>query len=93
METSSRDGKRQRIFIKESRQSGSIVTGNIKSEMMAISSGMLNTLHYNPVKHGLTKAPKLWPYATFHRYVHRGMCHVDWGANNEIAFSHDIGNE
>ncbi len=50
-------------------------------------------IHYNPVKHGLTKAPKLWPHSSFHRYARQGMYHVDWGADNEIAFGHDIGNE
>ena len=29
-------------------------------------------IHYNPVKHGLAKAPKLWPHSTFHRYVRKG---------------------
>jgi len=50
-------------------------------------------IHYNPVKHGLTKAPKLWPHSTFHRYVKQGLYHADWGADNEIAFEQHIGNE
>ena len=50
-------------------------------------------IHYNPVKHGLTKAPKLWPHSSFHRYVDQGKNHVDWGAENEITFDHDVGNE
>ncbi len=50
-------------------------------------------IHYNPVKHGLTQAPKLWPHSSFHRYVQQGQYHIDWGADSKIAFSHDIGNE
>jgi hypothetical protein len=30
-------------------------------------------IHYNPVKHGLTKAPGDWDYSSFHRYVNEGM--------------------
>ncbi|NJN47475.1 MAG: hypothetical protein HC808_14480 [Candidatus Competibacteraceae bacterium] len=26
-------------------------------------------LHYNPVKHGVTDCPRLWPYSTFHHWV------------------------
>jgi putative transposase len=29
-------------------------------------------IHYNPVKHGLAKAPKDWMFSTFHRYVKGG---------------------
>lgn len=35
--------------------------------------------HYNPVKHGLCRAPQEWPYSTFHRYAGAGICPVDWG--------------
>ncbi|HEY6529730.1 MAG TPA: transposase [Cellvibrionaceae bacterium] len=38
----------------------------------------LNYCHYNPVKHGLTKQPKDWPYSTFHRYVKMGWYCEDW---------------
>jgi REP-associated tyrosine transposase len=36
-------------------------------------------IHYNPVKHGLTKTAAEWPYSTFHRYVERGIYPPDWG--------------
>jgi putative transposase len=50
-------------------------------------------IHYNPVKHGLSKSPKLWPHSTFHRYVNQGIYPVDWGADKEILFDHHVGNE
>lgn len=30
-------------------------------------------IHFNPVKHGLVKQVKAWPYSTFHRYVTEGI--------------------
>ena len=50
-------------------------------------------IHYNPLKHGLTKSPKLWPLSSFHRYVKQGLYHDTWGANGEIVFEHSVGNE
>ncbi|MFN3397300.1 MAG: REP-associated tyrosine transposase [Sulfurimicrobium sp.] len=38
-------------------------------------------IHYNPVKHGHTKAPMAWPHSSLHRYVRDGILPVDWGAN------------
>jgi putative transposase len=35
-------------------------------------------IHYNPVKHGLTKQVRDWPYSTFHRYVETGIYSLDW---------------
>jgi putative transposase len=28
-------------------------------------------IHYNPVKHGLVKAPRDWEHSSFHRYVRK----------------------
>jgi len=50
-------------------------------------------IHYNPIKHGLAKAPKDWEYSSFHRYVQNGIYDVIWGAKQEIIFSGNIGNE
>lgn len=50
-------------------------------------------IHYNPVKHGLAKAPRDWPYSTFHRYVREGKYMPDWGAKPQIEFANDIGKE
>ena len=35
-------------------------------------------IHYNPVKHGLTAAPKDWEYSSFHRYVKSGLYDQMW---------------
>ncbi len=37
-------------------------------------------IHYNPVKHGLCSAPKLWPFSSFHRFVKEGKYELDWGS-------------
>ncbi len=39
----------------------------------------LDYIHWNPVKHGLVKMVKDWPYSTFHRYVAQGIYPGDWG--------------
>jgi putative transposase len=39
----------------------------------------LDYIHYNPVKHGLVAAPRLWPYSTFAKYVQWGEYEPDWG--------------
>ncbi|MCP4749918.1 MAG: transposase [Proteobacteria bacterium] len=36
-------------------------------------------IHYNPVKHGLTKRPGDWKYSSFNRYVKQGLYPKDWG--------------
>jgi len=36
-------------------------------------------IHYNPVKHGLVKPVKDWPYSTFHNYVKKGFYPSNWG--------------
>ncbi len=37
--------------------------------------------HINPVKHGLVKQVRDWPYSTFHRLVDEGVYPVDWGGS------------
>lgn len=53
----------------------------------------LEYIHYNPVKHGLVKAPREWPYSSFHRYVHQGKYPADWAAGESIDFGEAYGNE
>jgi putative transposase len=53
----------------------------------------LDYIHYNPVKHGLAKAPKDWQYSSFKRYVSQGIYDLDWGSNEEILFDENIGIE
>ena len=50
-------------------------------------------IHYNPIKHGLVKAPGDWKYSTFHRFVKDGLYDLDWGAHNEILFDVTVGKE
>ncbi len=38
-------------------------------------------IHYNPVKHGLVKRVRDWPYSTFARYVANGIYPIDWGGD------------
>ncbi len=35
-------------------------------------------IHFNPVKHGLTKQVKDWPYSSFHSYVKKGILENNW---------------
>jgi len=44
-------------------------------------------IHYNPMKHGLVRRVRAWPYSTFHRYVRQGIYPEDWGG--EILFAGD----
>lgn len=38
-------------------------------------------IHYNPVRHGLVRAARDWPYSTFHRFVEQGLLDEMWGSN------------
>jgi putative transposase len=40
-------------------------------------------IHYNPVKHGLVRAPIEWPYSSFHRFVRLGVYPPEWGRTEE----------
>lgn len=40
-------------------------------------------VHINPVKHGLVKQVKDWPYSTFHNLVEQGVYTQDWGGGME----------
>jgi putative transposase len=50
-------------------------------------------IHYNPVKHGLVKAPKDWPHSSFDRFVQEGLYDRQWGAEEEMRFASDVGAE
>ena len=50
-------------------------------------------IHYNPVKHGLTKAPVDWEYTSFHRYVDQGIYDIKWGARDKVEFDDTVGYE
>jgi len=50
-------------------------------------------IHYNPVKHGLTKSPIDWAYSSFHRYVDKGIYNKNWGAGENVEFDDMVGYE
>jgi putative transposase len=50
-------------------------------------------IHYNPVKHGLTKAPIEWTYSSFQRYVDRGIYDAKWGSGDIVEFDETVGYE
>ena len=50
-------------------------------------------IHYNPVKHGLVKAPKDWPYSSFHKYMRERKYDLNWGAVRLMTFDEAIGKE
>jgi len=39
----------------------------------------IDTIHYNPVKHGVVQRVVEWPWSSFHRYVQEGHYGNDWG--------------
>jgi len=41
----------------------------------------IDYLHFNPVKHGLVKRVRDWPYSTFHRFVKKGFYPPGWGGD------------
>jgi putative transposase len=42
-------------------------------------------IHYNPVKHGLVRAPVEWKYSSFHDYVKQGLYPRDWGQGEALV--------
>jgi putative transposase len=48
----------------------------------------LDYCYINPVKHGLVRAVKDWPYSSFHRDVRAGLYPPDWGgiADERMAY-------
>jgi putative transposase len=46
-------------------------------------------VHINPVKHGLVKVVKDWPYSTFHRFVEQGVYPQDWAGGNQDVLIED----
>lgn len=47
-------------------------------------------IHWNPVKHGLTRNVADWPYSSFHPYVRLGLLANDWASEvNENQGGHE----
>ena len=38
----------------------------------------VNYIHWNPVKHGLVRNVKDWPYSSFHKFVKKGVYQQNW---------------
>jgi putative transposase len=49
----------------------------------------MDYVHINPVKHGLVKQVKDWPYTTFHKFVEQGKYPQDWGGDMESVLSYE----
>jgi putative transposase len=45
-------------------------------------------IHWNPVKHGVTKCIADWPYSSFHNYVRLGLLSSEWAATSTPATQH-----
>jgi putative transposase len=43
--------------------------------------GILDYIHWNPVKHGVTNSPAEYPWSSFRRWVASGDYPLDWGAD------------
>jgi putative transposase len=46
-------------------------------------------VHINPVKHGLVKRVRDWPYSTFHRLVKQDVYPIDWAGGAEVEVGYD----
>jgi len=42
-------------------------------------------VHYNPVKHGLVKCPRDWPWSSFQRWVRAGVYPQNWACSDETG--------
>jgi putative transposase len=51
----------------------------------------LDYLHYNPVKHGLTRDPFTYNYSSLGIYYEKGLYKRDWGVLDEIRIEGEFG--
>lgn len=47
-------------------------------------NNQINYIHYNPVKHGLVKKVKDWPYSSFHKFIEQNLYDINWGNESDI---------
>jgi putative transposase len=59
----------------------------IKSE--ADYQAHMDYVHINPLKHGLVKQVRDWPYSTFHRWVKLGVHPIDWAGVVESNLNYE----
>jgi len=50
-------------------------------------------IHYNPVKHGLVRAPVEWRHSSFHTFVKQALYSPDWGAGEVPKIDLEVGGE
>jgi putative transposase len=51
----------------------------------------IDYIHWNPVKHGLAKDVRDYPWSTFHQYLQRGEYDQDWGQINPCPEADNMG--
>jgi putative transposase len=51
----------------------------------------IDYIHYNPVKHGLTDSPGVWPLTSFRRFMRSGKYEPDWGVVSEDCCEVEFG--
>jgi putative transposase len=56
-------------------------------------SAHVEYIHYNPVRHGLVKAPADWPHSTFLDWVARGNYERTWGSDEMPKLPRLVGRE
>jgi len=44
----------------------------------------MDYVHYNPVKHGLARAPAEWEFSSFRRLVKKGIYDPEWASSVEV---------
>ena len=50
----------------------------------------MDYVHINPVKHGLVKNVRDWPYSTFHHCVRQGIYTLEWaGSDKDNVLGYD----
>jgi putative transposase len=79
--------KRQENFKKDNRNEYNLWQRRFWEHVIKDDLDMenhVNYIHYNPVKHGLAKRVKDWPYSTFHQYVREMKLPSDWGDSQKI---------
>ena len=73
------------IFL--NRQSKAVCTNqseNSRRSRYTLTHGShVNYVHSNPLKHGLVRTVRDWPYSTFHRLVATGVYPADWADDRD----------
>ena len=50
----------------------------------------MDYIHFNPVKHGLVKAPAQWQWSSFQKWAHKGVYDQSWGDSDIPANIKDL---